>query len=247
MSEPNQIKENRLTSERHKAFEQALEILYIKGNISGRLKFMEEWPDAAYSIFGPELIGFDTEGVQDRQRRAVLEDEAEGRRVQLLEIVSTVEEKSAKAGALITDYVRDVINGLGRETALLMYSPWVVDKFIQASPEKPARPVVKKAPSPIEAAPEPVFAVSAEEMKIAPIPEPRLEPAAEVEKRTAPHPDDASDIRPISVEPPPEAKELTPPPIPQESAPEPEKPAAAPRRKTLKIFGIKESPGGEKT
>ncbi|MGB0719506.1 MAG: hypothetical protein ACPGRX_03480, partial [Bdellovibrionales bacterium] len=76
--------ENALTSEQYPAFCEALEVLYIKDNISGRLKFLEHWPAAAAYVFGDALIGFDTHGTQDRAARATLEGEAEDRRLDLL-------------------------------------------------------------------------------------------------------------------------------------------------------------------
>lgn len=129
MSNPDQS-DNRLTSERIKAFEEALELLYIKGNLGGRIKFFQEWSAPALYMFGEELITMDRVGTKDRQRRAALENEAEDRRINLLETVTSLEEKSAERGVMNLDYIRNTINHYGRVTSLLMYATKVVDKIL---------------------------------------------------------------------------------------------------------------------
>src|SRR5690349_11417079 len=97
---------NQLTSHKYAEFVEALELLYIKDNISGRNKFTANWPDAALLIFSEELIHYDREGVADRERRSIVEQEAEERRLALLEKISAVEERSVNTGALQVDYVQ---------------------------------------------------------------------------------------------------------------------------------------------
>lgn len=126
--------ENRLTSPRFKDFREALEVLFIADNISGRLKFAEAWPAAAPYVFGEELMNFDREGVQDRTRRAALELEAEERRLGLIETLEVLEEKSVVSGILQMEFVGNLIRLLGRECALYVYGGKVVDRFAPAPP-----------------------------------------------------------------------------------------------------------------
>jgi hypothetical protein len=131
--------ENRLESERYAEFVDALELLYIINNISGRNKFTEKWPDAAFYIFGGELIGFDRDGAPDRERRAALEVEAEERRAELLELAATIQAKSVEKGVLQVDYVQWLTQRLGRPLSLLLYGRWLVDRFLPPPPEEQPR------------------------------------------------------------------------------------------------------------
>jgi hypothetical protein len=208
MSKPAEDPEKRLTSERFADFVESIDALYIKNNISGRNKFTEGWPDAAHHIFGEELMRFDREGTTDREKRTKLEDEAEGRRLELLDTLSGIEEKSVDKGALQVEYVQSLVNGLGRKMALNVYSRWLVDRFIPPPPgeEAPvAVPIeeVRTEVKPVETTPPP--------QPVAPQPPPPVEAPIGM-------PVDPMDrIRPISVEP-----EMSPPPLPDpEPAPEP--------------------------
>lgn len=125
-----QSAQNDLKSDVYEEFLDSLDILYIKGNLSGRLKFLESWPKAGELLFGQELISFDHVGTSDTERRDVLEDEAEERRLELLEIVKTLEEKSVEKSALQLEYVEPLIKKLGRDIAVLLYSTNIVDRFI---------------------------------------------------------------------------------------------------------------------
>ena len=124
------VDENRLTAEVYDEFLDALDLLYIRANLSGRLKFLENWPVAAHHIFGDELIGFDHHGTTDTERRSVLEAEAEERRVELLEIVKTLEAKSVEKSVLQTEYVESVVTKLGYNLSLLLYAPKIIHRFI---------------------------------------------------------------------------------------------------------------------
>lgn len=121
--------DNQLKSEEFEAFFEALEVLYIRGNISGRLNFGEAWPAAARYVFGVELIGFDRDGVDDRARRSVLEEEADARRVALLEIAETLEERSVEKSALQGEYIESVVNRFDKDLMLLLYAPKIVERF----------------------------------------------------------------------------------------------------------------------
>jgi len=133
-SSAHQNDENRLTSEQYDEFREAIDILYIKGNASGRLKFLDNWPAAAALIFGDELVGFDKDGASDLERRAMLEHEAEERRLGMLDILETLESKSVQKGALQMEYVETLVKKLGREIALLLYAPKIVDRFVAPPP-----------------------------------------------------------------------------------------------------------------
>lgn len=150
---------NKLTSERYDAFIEALDVLYIKNNISGRNQFAAAWPAAAGYIFGEELQHHDREGSGDRERRMALETEADDRRLELLKIAETLEQKSIFEGALRLDYVQPLIEQLGRPLALHLYGRWLVDRFIPPGPEEIAAEPVAAAPEPVQIAekPAPVY------------------------------------------------------------------------------------------
>jgi hypothetical protein len=76
-----------------------------------------------------------------------LEAEAEARRFDLLQIVETIEDKSAERGVLKTEYVQDVLSRVGRNVGLLLYSTRIVNRFIPPDPSEQ---------TPVQAAPEAV-------------------------------------------------------------------------------------------
>ena len=132
-----QEQENRLTSEQFEDFREALDILYIFDNLSGRLQFLKNWPAAAAYLFGEELIGYDHDGAKDIERRRELEEQAEDRRLDLLDIAENLEERSVENSALQLEYVESVVNKLETELSLLFYAPKIVSRFR----ELPAEPV----------------------------------------------------------------------------------------------------------
>ena len=170
--------ENKLHGERYEAFLDALQTLYIKGNLSARIMFTKDWPSAATYIFGEELLRFDADGGVDRDRRAILEDEAEGRRIDLEETARKIEDLSVNKGVLQLEYVGPLVQGLGRELSLLIYSARIVDRFIPPPPKiepevkaetaAPAeRPVAAPLPPPPPSAPLPAPVAPQEERTMA--------------------------------------------------------------------------------
>lgn len=134
MTERENKPENKLESDRYEEFLSALELLYVRGNRGGRLNFVRDWPQAAAHILGEELIRFDTEGIVveggGNNRLAFLEETAEERWLSLLETVSAVPQNSAEKGVLKLEYVEAVVKELGREIALCVYAPRIVDRVI---------------------------------------------------------------------------------------------------------------------
>jgi hypothetical protein len=145
--------EYNLTSDRYDALIEALELLYIRGNMSGRQQFLKEWPEVGERIFGPTLIDFDTHGGFTREAREAEEIAAEDRRVAFLDMAEKLEERSADKGVLQVEYVNGLIKDLGRDLALILYAPRIVDRIIPP-PAAPAyteaQPQQKKSVAPAE-------------------------------------------------------------------------------------------------
>jgi len=139
----NYTPENKTTllSAQYDDFLDALELLYIKDNMSGRIKFNENWPAAANYILGEELISMDENGTNDFERRNRLEDQAEDKRLSLLTITTEIESKSIDKGTLQTEYVETTIKQLGRDLALNIYDATIIDRFItppiETTPQEP--------------------------------------------------------------------------------------------------------------
>lgn len=136
--------EIKLTSDVYDDFKESLEVLYVLANISGRIKFAGAWPHAARYVLGDELLKYDREGVQDREHRSQLERAAEERRITLLSVLDTLEEKSVVYGALQMEYINALILEWGRDFALNIYSARIVDRFI-APPDIEAVPLDAQA------------------------------------------------------------------------------------------------------
>lgn len=141
MPEPSSSPELALTSEQYADVLEVLEVLYIKGNMSARIRLFQEWPVLADYILGAELIGFDTDGTDDLDRRVELEKEAEERRFTFVETLKGIEASSVDDGVLQLEYVQGLVKGWGRELASLVYAPRIVDKVLGPS----APPVVEAA------------------------------------------------------------------------------------------------------
>ncbi len=107
---------------------EALSILYISRNSSGRNKFREKWPEVSEYLFGSTLISYDIEGVKDRELRSKLEDEADDRRIDLKQTINEIVEKSVNAGSLQFDYVGSVIDKYGVDMSLFLYAENIIER-----------------------------------------------------------------------------------------------------------------------
>jgi hypothetical protein len=199
MSQPGKS-DNQLHSERFEAFVQALETLYIKGNQGARITFNREWPAAARFAFGQELIDCDTSGTPDRERRKILEDDAENRRLELIDIAATLESKSVDKGILQVEYVEALVKNLGRDLSLVLYSPRVVDRFMPppVALEIPLEPVAAppRQEPPISRTIEPATINTLDQVQPISLAPPKIE--TPVVKTFAPA-QDAQVIKPISI------------------------------------------------
>jgi len=165
-SESNAEQETKLISEQFDDFKEALEILYVIANISGRNQFTQNWSQAAAYIFGEQLIAYDAEGAMDsqaREERVALEVQAEERRIHFLEDLDSVEEKSVESGVLQKEYVQGLVEKWGRALSLHVYSAQIVDRFIPPpqEPEVKEEEVADEAPAPdpeVKTEAEPVIA-----------------------------------------------------------------------------------------
>ncbi len=114
----------------------ALYVLEIHDNLEGRLKFSELWPAVSSYVFGEELLSFDYEGTPDKIRRAWLENEADGRRLEFIDLCNGLEENSlSDDGVLQMDYVRSTAQMFGRDVALRLYSEEIVDNIFPPPPK----------------------------------------------------------------------------------------------------------------
>ena len=229
--------ENKLTSAQFDEFKQALEVLYVMANMSGRINFTKAWPEAAQHILGAELIKYDEEGTDDKEHRAELEQQAEERRLSLLDVMDTLEEKSVDKGALQIEYVRGVVERLGRPLALHIYGAQIVDRFIAPLPSEASSggegdagdgAVAEPASDAPPAIPPAEQAVAAEVPEASPIPQQPEVPAANIPLSSM------DDVKPIDMSapasPPPSAPSQTPvqdtPQAPLEAAAPAEQPQA---------------------
>jgi len=204
--------ENKLTSEQFDEFNEALEVLYIIGNLSGRVQFAQAWPEPAKHVLGAELIQCDVEGTQDRDHRLELEKEAEERRLELLEFMDSVEDKSVEEGALQIDYVSGAIAKMGRPMALLIYGQKIVDRFAPPTAEELAAAAEQeKSEEQSETSPEDSSSEDAsaeaghpQEPDQVPTPSPVVEPIMQEPSAPPPPPgvDSLETVKPIDMSPP---------------------------------------------
>ncbi len=111
-----------------KELEEALNILYIKSNASGRNKFRDKWPFVSQYLFGDTLIDYDNHGTQDREHRAELEERADERRILLKTTISEAVNKSVDAGMLNFEYVGKVIDTFGAELSKFLYAENIIER-----------------------------------------------------------------------------------------------------------------------
>lgn len=226
-SPAEQADRNQLKAETYDDFYEALDILYISGNLSGRLHFSEAWPAAAQFLFGDDLMGYDRDGTNNVDHRVALEEEAEERRLALLNEVENLEQNSVNSSVLQIEYVQKLVERLDRDMALLIYSPKIVDRFLEPPVEVvPAPDDVAEgaAVADVPAAPaEPVDPPSVVQPVSQPVSQPVVEPISKPAPQAVPEPsfdsrpsiqpldDDAMDaVQPISLEPPPQAQDAAP-------------------------------------
>ena len=134
-------------SDKLKDLEEALSLLYIPRNLSGRLKFKDKWPEVAEYLFGDELIGYDVNGFEDLDRRAKLEDEANDRRIKIKQTINEIVDKSVDAGSLMFDYVGGVIDEYGALMSKYLYAEDVIERVrpgLLASSEANAKAKAEK-------------------------------------------------------------------------------------------------------
>lgn len=124
----------------------ALERLYIKGNLSGRLNFRVKFPYAAPLVFGRDLLGYDEEGTKDKKHRAKLEAEAVVRRGELLTELEEIRDNSLENGMLNEAYARSVLDRYGKKFTAYIYSKEVIERLMPAPQEKEEE-TPQKAPS----------------------------------------------------------------------------------------------------
>lgn len=114
----------------------ALERLYIKGNLSGRLNFRVKFPYAAPLVFGRDLLGYDEEGTRDKKHRAKLEAEAVVRRGELLTELEEIRDNSLENGMLNEAYARSIFDRFGKEFTSYVYSKEVIERLAPPQEEK---------------------------------------------------------------------------------------------------------------
>lgn len=107
---------------------EALSLLYIDSNASGRNKFRDKWPDVALYLFGETLIEYDNDGPADWNHRKKLEDEANQRRVLLKVTIDELIEKSVDSGMLQFEYVGQVIDQFGPDLSQYLYAVDVIER-----------------------------------------------------------------------------------------------------------------------
>ncbi len=106
----------------------ALALLYIDGNASGRNKFRDVWPDVALYLFGATLIEYDNEGPTDWEFRRTLEDEANQRRILLRNTIDELLVRSVDSGMLNFEYVGEVIDQFGSDLSQYLYAPDIIER-----------------------------------------------------------------------------------------------------------------------
>ncbi len=106
----------------------ALDLLYIPYNASGRNKFREKLPFIAQYIFGEQLIKYDNEGANDPDHRIKLEEEADERRIELKITLSEIIDKSVDSGVLMSEYVGQIIDKYGVEVSQFLYADDIIER-----------------------------------------------------------------------------------------------------------------------
>ena len=129
-----------LFCDQKKEFIEALECLYIKGNLSGRLMFADKWPEIAPKIFPAELTKFDHDGInneEERLRRDALELQAEINHDRLLSIFEGMEKKLVVYGSLQLPALEALMKEIDRPLAEHVFAERFVNRFFPEE-KKPA-------------------------------------------------------------------------------------------------------------
>lgn len=126
----NEDTERRAFGEKLEEFRDALNLLYIKKNQSGRLKFAEKWRAPAEYIFGADLLEIDTRGpsLDEYAVRLQLEEAAEDRRLQLKQTLGELKEKSVDSGVLQFEYVGKIIQQYGPELSRIFFADNIIER-----------------------------------------------------------------------------------------------------------------------
>ncbi len=135
-----------------------LDVLYIAGNLSGRVRFSQKWPLVAERMFGSMLMSHDKTGIGDKAIIRRLEQQGEMRRVALYDIVRDLEKRSLDHGTLRLEFVREVLDKVGPELAVVLYSSEVIEKVMVATQPTPAeklRPAWDARKAPVQPPPSP--------------------------------------------------------------------------------------------
>lgn len=109
---------------------EALSILYILRNRSGRNNFRKKWPLIAEYLFGEELITFDENGVSfdELSLMGELEKKADEKWAALKHVISELPERSVSAGALQFDFVGQVIDQFGATIATFLFAENIIER-----------------------------------------------------------------------------------------------------------------------
>ncbi len=107
---------------------EALSILYIRNNASGRNKFKENWPDVAPYVFGEQLMKYDHDGWDDPGHCRELEEMADQKRLLLKDTIEEMVDKSVDSGTLQFEYVGRVIDNFGPLLSTFLYAEDVIER-----------------------------------------------------------------------------------------------------------------------
>ena len=143
-------------STRMNEFSEALSLLVIKNNASGRNNFREKWPTVATFLFGAQLIQYDNEGTTDLDHRSQLEEEAGDRRIDLRATMEEMLKKSTEKGVLNFDYVGSVLDKYGPDISQYLYAENVIERVRPGMLAKRTDVPDGGGQTPVQSPPEPV-------------------------------------------------------------------------------------------
>jgi len=145
-TEPNSVspppEAPKIFSENMPAFVDALQCLYIFDNLSGRLRFLADYPFAAHYIFPPDLIHCDQIGTKDKAQRLEFEKNAEENRQCLLDMITILLDKQDNNLSFVPADIEQIIHNLGRDISLYIFDIALVDRFMPEPPVAPDPPPI---------------------------------------------------------------------------------------------------------